>query len=184
LLRTAGCDINITDLSTEDLANYRLEGTEETIPTFRQVLDLFAGKAPLIIELKCDNNAEALVDTAAKAMEGYEGAFCMESFDPRCVYYLKKKHPHIIRGQLTEDYFRTGNKLPAPLKWVLKNQAANFLTMPDFVAYKYQDLHVFSNRLVRKFWGVAGVTWTLRSQEELDDAVAKGWIPIFENFKP
>ena len=184
LLRTAGCDIKITDLSTEDLGNYHLEGTEETIPTFRQVLELFAGKAPLIIELKCDNNAEALVDTAVKAMEGYEGAFCMESFDPRCIHVLKKKYPHIIRGQLTEDYFHSETKLPIPLKWVLTNQVANFLTMPDFVAYRYQDLNALSNRIVRKFWGVAGVTWTLRSQEELDKAVAEGWIPIFENFKP
>jgi len=184
LLRTTGKEGKITDLTTEELASFPLEGTEETIPTFRQVLELFAGKAPLIIELKCDDNAEALVDAAVKAMDGYEGAFCMESFDPRCIHVLKKKYPHIIRGQLTENYFRSASKLPAPLKWALKNQTLNFLTMPDFVAYRYQDLSVFSNRIVRKFWGVTGVTWTLRTQEEFDKAVADGWIPIFENFKP
>ena len=184
LLRTTGKEGKITDLTTEELTGYKLEGTEETIPTFRQVLDLFAGKAPLIIELKCDDNAEALVDAAVKAMEGYEGAFCMESFDPRCIHVLKKKYPHIIRGQLTENYFHSESKLPLPLKWVLTNQAANFLTMPDFVAYRYQDLNAISNRIVRKFWGVTGVTWTLRTQEEFDKAVEDGWIPIFENFKP
>ena len=108
----------------------------------------------------------------------------MESFDPRCVHILKKKYPHIIRGQLTEDYFRSNSKLPVPLKWALKHQALNFLTLPDFVAYKYRDLHTVSNTLVRKFWGVAGVTWTLQTQEELDDAVRRGWIPIFEHFTP
>lgn len=184
LLRTTGQEGIITDLTTEDLRRYHLNGTEETIPTFRQVLELFSGKAPLIIELKSDDNPEALVDAAVKAVEDYTGPYCMESFDPRCVYILKKKYPHIIRGQLTEDYFRSGSKLPAPLKWALKNQVLNFLTMPDFVAYKYRDIRTFSNRLVRDFWGVAGVTWTLRSQEELDDAVAENWIPIFENFKP
>jgi len=46
LLRTTGRDGKITDLTTEDLANYHLNGTQETIPTFRQVLELFAGKAP------------------------------------------------------------------------------------------------------------------------------------------
>jgi len=185
LLRTAGCEGKITDLTTEELCNYHLNGTEETIPTFRQVLDLFAGKAPLIIELKCDDNAEALVDAAVKAMEGYDGPYCMESFDPRCIHLLKKKYPHIIRGQLTEDYFRSpGSTLPAPLKWALKNQVLNFMTMPDFVAYRYRDLNTLSNRLVRSFWGVAGVCWTLKTQQELDDAVAKGWLPIFEDFKP
>lgn len=184
LLRTTGKAGNITDLTTEELTDYHLNGTEETIPTFCQVLELFAGKAPLIIELKSDNNAEALVDAAVKAMEGYEGPYCMESFDPRCVHILKKKYPHIIRGQLTEDYFRSNSKLPVPLKWALKHQALNFLTLPDFVAYKYRDLHTVSNTLVRKFWGVAGVTWTLQTQEEHDDAVRRDWIPIFEHFTP
>ena len=184
LLRVTGADKKITDLTTEELSKYHLNGTEETIPTFRQVLELYAGKAPLIIELKEDGNAEALVDAAVKAMEGYDGPYCMESFDPRCVHILKKKYPHIIRGQLTENYFRTGSKLPAPIKWALKNQVLNFWTMPDFVAYKYRDLNTLSNILVRKFWGVEGVTWTLQTQEEFDDATAKNWIPIFENFKP
>lgn len=184
LKRTAGADVNITDLTTEDLANYHLNGTEETIPTFAQVLELYAGKAPLIIELKADDNVEALVDAAVKAMEGYDGPYCMESFDPRCIHVLKKKYPHIIRGQLTENFFATNSKLPAALKWALKNQVMNFLILPDFVAYKYRDRKTISNMLVRKFWGVQGVTWTLKTQEEFDTAVAEDWIPIFENFEP
>ena len=183
LLRVTGKEGKITDLTTEALADYHLCGTSETIPTFDQVLKLYAGKAPLIIELKSDDNVQELVDAAVKAMEGYEGPYCMESFDPRCVHTLKKKYPHIIRGQLTEDYFSYANKLPYPLKWALTHQALNFLTQPDFVAYKYRDLNTFSNTLVRKFWGVAGVTWTLQSQEEFDDAVKNNWIPIFENFE-
>lgn len=185
LKRTAGTDISITDLTTADLADYHLNGTEETIPTFRQVLELFSGKAPLIIELKADGgNHRALVDAAVQAMTGYEGPYCMESFDPRCVYELKTRYPHIIRGQLTEDYFVTKNKLPSALKWALKNQALNFMTCPDFVAYNFRDHDTFSNELVRKFWGVQGVTWTLRTKEDFDHAVDEGWIPIFENFIP
>lgn len=185
LKRTAGADVNITELTTEELKNYRLNGTDETIPTFRQVLALFAGKAPLIIELKADgDNQEVLVDAAVRAMEGYEGPYCMESFDPRCIHILKKKYPHIIRGQLTEDYFLTGNTLPPVLKWALKNQVLNIATLPDFVAYNNRDRKTFSNTLVRCFWGVQGVTWTLRTKEDFDAAVADGWIPIFENFEP
>lgn len=184
LKRTTGRDGKVTELTTEELENYRLCGTDETIPTFRQVLELYAGKAPLIIELKSDDNVEALVDTAVKAMEGYEGPYCMESFDPRCVHALKKKYPHIIRGQLTEDFFASGSKMPAILKWAMKHQVMNFWTMPDFVAYKYRDRKTFSNTLVRKFWGLEGVSWTLQTKEQFDEAVSEGWIPIFENFKP
>lgn len=45
------------DLTTEDLSRHFLQGTSETIPQFSQVLDLFRGQVPMIIELKSvDNN--------------------------------------------------------------------------------------------------------------------------------
>ena len=185
LKRTAGADVKITDLCTEDLAGYPLEGTEETIPLFSQVLELFAGKAPLIIELKSDGNAPQLVAAAIKAMEGYEGPYCMESFDPRCVMELKKQAPQIIRGQLTMDYFKEEKStLPKVLKWALTQHAENFLSMPDFVACRFSDRNTVGSRLARKFWGVQGVTWTLRNQEDFDTATAEGWLPIFEGFIP
>jgi glycerophosphoryl diester phosphodiesterase len=185
LERVAGADVKITDLTAEDLPNYRLCGTEEIIPTFPQVLALYAGKAPLIIELKADNgNHAALVKTAVEAMEGYEGVWCMESFDPRCVTELKKHYPHIIRGQLAYDYFTGKSPLHPVLKWALKHQVLNFTTRPDFVAYQYRDRKTPGNFFARKFWGLEGVTWTLRTKEEYDTAVAEGWIPIFENFIP
>ena len=42
LLRTAGVDVNVEDLTLEQLSGFRLEGTEETIPSFLQVLDAVA----------------------------------------------------------------------------------------------------------------------------------------------
>lgn len=186
LKRTAGADVNITDLTTEDLANYHLEGTEETIPTFSQVLELFAGKAPLIIELKADNNNHAsLVDAAVRAMEGYEGPWCMESFDPRCVRVLKKNHPQVIRGQLTEDFCQGNNTLPPVLRFALTHNMLNIATCPDFISYRFDHRkHTISNSLCRKVWGIQGVTWTLRSREDHNTAVQEGWLPIFENYIP
>ena len=186
LLRTAGVEKKIEDLTVEELSAYPLEGTGETIPTFSQVLALYAGKAPLIIELKAiDNNHAALCEAACKAMEGYSGPWCMESFDPRCVYWLRKHHPQIIRGQLTENFMADkSNPLHPVLKFGITHQLANFLLVPDFVAYKFADRKTLGNFLVRKIWGVQGVTWTLKSQEDYDTAVKEGWIPIFEGFRP
>ena len=66
----------------------------------------------------------------------------------------------------------------------MKNQMLNFLTRPDFVAYKFSDRKTVSNFLCRKLWCVQGVTWTIKSQQDLDAAVAEGWIPIFEDYEP
>ena len=185
LLRTAGADVKITDLTVEDLENYRLGGTDEKIPLFSQVLELYAGKAPLIIELKEDNNSRVLVDAAVKAMEDYPGVYCMESFHPLCLYHLKKHHPHIIRGQLVRNYFKNEQYGLSPIvKWLVTNQAENFATKPDFIAYRFPDRKNFSTILTQKYWGLLGVAWTLTSQEELDEAMAEGWLPIFEGFEP
>ena len=186
LKRTTGADGRIEDLTTEDLKNYHLENTDETIPEFRQVLDLFAGRAPLIVELKCErNNYSQLCEAACKMLDDYDGVFCMESFDPRCVYWLRKNRPDIVRGQLTENYFASPkSKLPWYLKFALKNQILNFLTLPDFVAYRFKDRKTVSNVLCRKIWGVQGVSWTLKDRAEYDTACSEGWLPIFEGFEP
>ena len=184
LKRTTGVDGVIEDLTAEQLKNYRLEGTDESIPLFQDVLALYAGKAPLIVELKSKNNHAALTEAACKLLDGYQGAWCMESFDPRCLLWLKKNRPDVIRGQLTENYFKTPElKLPFILKWIMSKNLGNFLMKPDFIAYRYADRHdTVSNRICMK--RMTGVSWTIKTQEEYDAAMAEGWLPIFEGFLP
>ena len=132
LKRTTGAEGRIEDLTTDQLKDYRLEGTEETIPELQQVLDLFAGQAPLIVELKEANNYAELCRKTCQMLDNYNGPYCLESFDPRCVFWLRKNRPDIIRGQLTENYLRKNDlKLPWIMKFLLKNQMLNFLTLPD-----------------------------------------------------
>lgn len=185
LLRTAGVDVKIEDLCKEDLEQYRLEGTDEKIPLFDQVLELFEGKAPMIIELKAHGNAAALTEAVANRLERYKGVFCLESFDPRCIYWLKKNRPRLIRGQLAENYLKNEKRhVSAVLEFILTHQLPNFLTVPDFVAYRFADRNLLGVTLARKVWGAQGVTWTIKSQEDHDAAVSEGFLPIFEGFEP
>lgn len=186
LKRTTGCEGRIEDLTTEDLPNYRLEGTEETIPTFAEVLELFAGKAPLIIELKPVNGNHAqLAKRVCDLMDGYDGLYCMESFDPRCVKWLKDNRPRILRGQLTEYFLENDKELPPVLRFMLSHNLLNFMGRPDFVAYRYAHRNrTFTNRVWKDLLGVQGVSWTLKSPEEHETALAEGMIPIFEDYLP
>ena len=186
LNRTTGQAGRIEDLTTEDLKNYPLGGTEETIPTFTQLLELYNGKAPLIVELKpMDGNHAQLTETACKMLDAYPGPYCLESFDPRCIQWLKKHRPELIRGQLAYDYFTSKEDMPDILKFLLKHNLLNFTCVPDFVAYRYCDRKkTLSNDLCRKLWKAQGVSWTLTTKEEYDTAVSEGWLPIFEGFRP
>ena len=117
-------------------------------------------------------------------LANYQGAYCVESFDPRCVSWLRKNRKEIIRGQLTENFFRSNSKLPGVVKFLMKYNFFNVATRPDFIAYRFADRKNVSNFLCRKLWGLQGVTWTIRTKEDFDTAVSEGWIPIFENFNP
>ena len=185
LVRTTGAEGIVEDLTTEDLKNYHLEGTEETIPTFRELLDLYEGKAPLIVELKpVKGNHAALTAKAVEMLENWNGLYCLESFDPRCIYWLKKNRPDICRGQLSGNYFEFKDKMSLWLRIVLTFHMENFLCLPDFIAYRFCDRKNLGTFLVRKLWGIPGVSWTLKTIEEYRTAIKEGWIPIFEDFKP
>lgn len=186
LKRMTGADVMIEDLTTEQLKAYRLGESEETIPTFRQVLELFAGKAPMIVELKpAGGNHSFLAETACRMMADYEGLFCMESFDPRCIGWLKKNRPDIVRGQLAHNSLHEKDThVPWLLRFVVTNLMSNWWNCPDFIAYNFPDRERLSVKIARKLWKVQGVSWTLRKKEDYETAVKEGWIPIFEGFRP
>lgn len=186
LMRTAEIDVQIEDLTGETLSQYRLEGTDEHIPLFQDVLELFDGKAPMIVELKAERgNHAALAKAVCYLLENYKGDFCIESFDPRVLWWLRKNRPGVCRGQLAENFFRASEvELKWYLKFILGNQLGNFLTVPDFTAYCFAHRKNLGVWLARKIWGAQGVVWTITNQEDYDTAVKEGWIPIFEGFRP
>ncbi len=185
LKRTAGADMRIEELTLAELDNYRLGGTQEKIPLFSEVLELFDGGAPLIVELKSTKeNYRALCEAACAMLDKYSCTYCIESFDPRCIRYLRKHRPEIVRGQLSENWFKGKSKLPFFGKLVMAFHISNIFTRPDFIAYNFKHRKAFGTDICRKLWHVQGVAWTLRSKQDFDTAVQEGWIPIFEGFTP
>lgn len=185
LQRTCGADVQIEDLTASELADFRLEDTQEKIPLLSEVLDLVKGEVPLMLELKSvGNNYSVLCENTCRLLEGYNGFYCMESFDPRCVAWLRKNKSEILRGQLAYNLFNVDVKIPSIMKFCLRHHILNVSTRPDFIAYGFADRKILGNYLCRKFWGMQGVTWTIRTQEAFDTACREGWIPVFENIKP
>ena len=178
--------MQIEDLTSEQLQEYRLEGTDEQIPTFQQVLDLCDGAVPMIVELKSANgNQDVLTEKACAMLEEYKGLYCLESFDPRCIRWLQNNRPNLVRGQLAHNALGSdGANASWLLRFTMTNLLSNFWNMPDFIAYRFSDRNRLSVRISRKLWKIQGATWTLQSEEELNTAEAEKWIPIFEGFKP
>jgi len=185
LKRTAGVDVQIEKLTVNDLPNYKLEGTEERIPLFTDVLKMVDGRIPLIVEIKSErNNHAALTEAVCKVLKDYHGVYCVESFDPRVIAYVRKHYSDFVRGQLAHNSLGEKSKVPWILRFFLTYNLMNFLTVPDFVAYRYKDRKTLNNFLCRKVWRMQGVSWTITDKEQWETAVKEDWLPIFENFHP
>ena len=183
LSRICGQEGYLRDRTAEELTRTHLLGTEETVPLFGDFLRLVAGRVPLVIELKAERgNHAALVDAVLKELEGYDGPFSIESFDPRVLRVLRRRAPHVVRGQLS-GRIKSGTKLGKITDFLLRNLLLNFLTRPDYIAYSYRDRDILSFRLATSLLGGRRVYWTIRNREEYDDVLRQGALPIFEGFE-
>lgn len=187
LRRTAGADVEIEDLTAEELRGCTLEGTEHHIPLLEEVLPIFEGKAPLIIELKAERgNGAALADAVCRLLDKYRGRYMVESFDPRCLMWLRHNRPQVLRGQLSENFLRHGDgaSLPGAVRWALGNLLLNSRTRPDFIAYRFEDRNSLSLKLCRGVYRAQEASWTIRDRAAMDAAEAAGCLIIFECFDP
>lgn len=184
--RMCGADKIISQMTFEELSAYRLNNTQEKIPTFGELLALVGGKTPLIIELKAYDNYAKLCETALNMLRGYDGLFCVESFSPYSVLWFRRHAPDIIRGQLMNPYNKRGqtkikNGFTA---WALRNMLTNFIVRPDFEAYHIGGRHTVSLRLARRVFGMQEVSWTVRDEATFAQCEKEGCLVIFEHMQP
>jgi len=186
LKRQTGVKGEIEDYDIVNLRKLRLEGTDEQIPTFDQVLGLYEDTGlPLLIELKtARGNFRRLAEAVCKRLDTYRGEFVLESFDPRAMMAVRKLRPEFIRGQLVQDFYKTPDGVPPYQALLLTNLAFNRLVQPDFIAYRFRDRKrsVWKKCVGKK--GLVPFVWTIKSPEEYETAVREGCIPIFEQITP
>ena len=188
LLRTAGADVMVEDLTLEELRQYRLEGTDEPIPLLEDVLALFEGRTPLVVELKSyKGNHDALAEATMAMLDKFRVAYCVESFDPRCLMWLKKHRPDVVRGQLSQQFFRHRDNDPGvgkAVQFLLSNLFFNIVTQPDFIAYRFSDRKCAAVAICRMVYHVQEVNWTITDHSQMEAAEKRGNLVIFERFDP
>ncbi len=189
--RLTGFDGEISKMTSDELVTKRLSGTEHTIPRFSEVLDLVGGKVPLIVELKCRPEVDPapLCERAMAYLDAYKestgGEYCVESFDPYVVKWLRQNRPDVFRGQLTEAFYTRGKRTAA--MFFMEHLLINYVGRPDFTAYNVRDRKNLSLRVWRHIYKAPTAIWTVRSQEELDSAkraLGDDIAIIFEGFIP
>ncbi|MEX5579408.1 glycerophosphodiester phosphodiesterase family protein [Pseudophaeobacter sp. A-200-2] len=162
-------------------------GDGECIPDFAEVLQLVAGQAPLLIEIKDQDgqmgaNVGALEQAAVAALQGYEGPVALMSFNPHSVAELARLAPHIARGIVTSAY--------VPEEWPeLPRAVCNDLrNIPDFdraeacfISHEASDLARPRVQALRDA-GVPVLCWTITSPAEEAEARSYADNVTFENY--
>lgn len=184
LQRLCGVNRRADTLTAEEYQKLSILGTNYHAPFLEDVLALFEGKTPLIVEIKTDGgNAAAVTEATCRMLDRFSVRYCIESFDPRVLLYLRQHRKDICRGQLS-CIFSSKSPLSRLSRFLLTHLMTNFLTMPDFIAYQFENRAIPALQVCRQRYGVQEVSWTIRRQEDLDTAEKDGCIAIFEGFVP
>lgn len=175
----------VIDYTYEELQQFHLLDSEEKIPKFEDFLKLVDGKVPLIIELKIELFDARVCQVVDRMLRDYRGAYCIESFNPLGLWWFRRNHKEVFRGQLSEEFFREPEKLwHTPVYYLLAFLIFNFLTKPDFVAYNHVYAGNLSRMICHGLYKNTAAAWTIRSQDELEKNRGRFDIFIFEGFIP
>ena len=180
LVRMTGADSKVCELDAAELQKLSLAGTDQTIPTFEEVLSLIGGRVPILVELKGESFDSSLCPKVAELLSAYKGNYCIESFNPLLIRNMRKALPNAFYGQLYTNVCRDKKKNSA-LNIILTCMAFNFLAHPDFIAYNKEDRSSLPVRLATGLYRATKFVWTVRSRDELDLSHKNGEHPIFEN---
>ena len=174
----------VDSVTAKELSALTLGSTEDTIPTFAEVLELVGGRVPILVEIKEDAGKYCVTEKTVEALKAYKGEFLIESFNPLALARVKKLMPDAVRGILSESFLKE-KKYRSPTYFLLQNLLLNFLCKPDFVAFNHEHSKNCALRLVRRIFRVPTLAWTVRSEREERLAKSHGFDGIiFENYNP
>lgn len=181
----------VAALTASGLKNLRYKSQDLRIVTFAELLDLVAGRVPLLAEVKSEWEPPdaAFLRQIADIAAGYRGPLALMSFDPAMMAVLRNLAPNVPRGIVSglykdehgETWWR--DKIGDARAFRLAHLLESGPVAPDFYAYHVKALPTPVIRFVREVLGLPLFTWTVRSEE--DRRIAADWAdaPIFEGFE-
>ncbi|MBR5224843.1 MAG: glycerophosphodiester phosphodiesterase [Clostridia bacterium] len=181
LSRMCGVSGKIWDYTKDELQAMKLMGSEETIPTFEEALDLIAGRVPVLVEYKMDKVDTKVCELGHELLKDYDGVYAIQCFHPLALMWYKKNAPHVARGQLSQQFYKQAKYRFDPARYVMTYLLSNVATRPDFISYKYSDAGSVSLNLCR-LMGAKTAAWTLRDPSQYDQVKGDFDFYIFDSF--
>jgi glycerophosphoryl diester phosphodiesterase len=174
--------------SAAELTQIPLRHGQEPIPTLEQVLDLVAGRVPLLIETKDQDgalgqNVGPLEKATTDLLTQYQGDVAVMSFNPHSVAAKRDTAPQIPRGIVTSSY------LPEDWPTIPEGTRDRLRGIPDvgrveasFISHEANDLT--SKRVAEiRSSGLNVLCWTIRSKADEKSALKYTDNVTFEGYE-
>ena len=181
LARMCGIEASIWDLTAQQLGATPLRGGPDTIPTLKQTLDLVAGRAMVLVEIKAGPDGGGLLEARTAALlDHYRGPAAVISFEPEALAWFAKHRPRMPRGLdamgLSDKQVSEG---AAGLAAAFDSACA--LARPDFLVL---ELETALGKIAaqRRASGLPVLAWTVRSTEDAGRVAEDCENFIFESF--
>jgi len=157
----------VIDRTAAELAATPLTGGTDGIPSLATMLELVAGRVPLLIEVKTRRRwpVARLCAAVERALAGYAGAHAVMSFDPRVPRWFRRHAPARVCGLVFSEHEHAG-----PLAGV-RRCLAFWHARPDFLAV---DVRGLPGRFAGAYRarGLPVATWTVRTAQQRRTALA------------
>lgn len=158
--RLTGASGKTEDRTADELEALNLLGTDQHPIRLARLLEVIAGRVPLLIEIKSQPgyDVEWTCLYVARLLETYGGPCAVMSFDPRMGEWFAEHAPQITRGLVGTDSYQNG------FEGVWRDSDSLAQAQPDFLAIDVRDL----SRPEAAAWRAGGrplLIWTVRSPE-------------------
>jgi len=174
--RMTGADGLVFEKTLAELKELTLVGSNEKIPTLKEVLQVVDGKVPLLIEIKMQPNIN-VVDKTIEILKEYKGEFAIQSFHPGYLIRVKKLAPEFLRGVLSAKKVWHKNVFK---RFLVREMIFNPVIKPDFISYDYNGLPLSKRK--RKNLPLLVFTVTDENVAEIVKSYADNI--IFEHIRP
>lgn len=183
LARLTGAEGRLADRAAADLADLRLAGTDERIPTLKEVLALVGRRALVLIELKTSAGAVGpLEQRVHQTIIDHAGPVAVIGFNPYSHAWFAERFPGVLRG-LNSYSYADATGLEPERRAALARLEQVAIAKPHFLSLGL-DMLPSAEAAALRADGMPVVAWTVRSPGQWA-AVAEGCDNlIFEGFRP
>ncbi|MDF1607322.1 glycerophosphodiester phosphodiesterase family protein [Hoeflea sp. YIM 152468] len=174
LERLCGLPGDVRARTSQELAQLRVGGTKDGVPSLPALLKQIAGQVPLVIELKARPGDDAgFADAVVECLEDYDGEVALMSFDHALLRDLKACGATCPLGLTAEGV--------KPESFFVHEEAMQLGL--NFISY---CVHHLPNAFIeaQRAQGVPVLTWTVRDGQARAQTRAHADQMTFEGFDP